>query len=226
MLFKKSTLLAVVGIVTTNLNPTYAAVFRRTLAESSESRDDIAASVVDNEIYSLIKPDSVVDFASFMESTPTHDSKHGSCVYAKDNAELSAIIGNASNGDTILLCPGRVTFNDEIVLIKSITIECDGPKASCVFDGKEKNRYLSSTSAVLILVFVGIAFVIGFIDEDNDSGTFDSSALGGSVLLDPPRSGGGGSGGSTIIFSDSLFYNNRALAKSSTSAAVSIILYM
>ena len=157
-----------------------------------------------------------------MESTPTHDGKHGSCVYAKDNAELSAIIGNASNGDTILLCPGRVTFNDEIVLTKSITIKCDGPKASCVFDGKEKNRHLSSTAADLTLVFVGIAFVNGFVDEDNDSGTFDSNALGGSVLLDPPE----GSGGSTIIFSDSLFYNNRALAKSSTSAAVSIILYM
>ena len=214
MLFKKSTLLAVVGIITTNLNPTYAAVFRRTLAESSESRDDIAASVVDNEIYSLIKPDSIVDFASFMESTPTHDSKHGSCVYAKDNAELSAIIGNASNGDTILLCPGRVTFNDEIVLIKSITIECDGPKASCVFDGKEKNRHLSSTAADLTLVFVGIAFVNGFANNASSLAAPFGGAAGGSVLF---------VGGSTSsIFNDCLFLNNRVT--SSTSSAVSIII--
>ena len=215
MLFKKSTLLAVVGIVTTSLNPTYAAAFRRTLAESSESRDDIAASVVDNEIYSLIKPDSIVDFASFVESTPTHDSKHGSCVYAKDFAELSAIIGNASDGDTILLCPGKVTFNDEIVLTKSITIECAGTKGSCVFDGNEKNRHFFSDTSGVTLVFISLVFINGFADDASSEASQFSGAEGGSVFFL--------GAGSTSIFTDSLFYNNLATSSKLPGGAVSII---
>lgn len=98
-MFIKKTILAVVAVVVTNVNPTIATRgIRRAESESLESRDTSTSIIDNNEIYSLIDEQSFMDdVAQFtLSPSPTHNSKLGSCVYAKDDDKLRVIIGNAN----------------------------------------------------------------------------------------------------------------------------------
>ena len=99
-MFIKKTILAVVAGVVTNVNPAIATRgMRHAESESLESRDTSTTSIIDNdEIYSLIGEQSFMDdVAQFtLSPSPTHNSKLGSCVYAKDDDKLRVIIGNAN----------------------------------------------------------------------------------------------------------------------------------
>ena len=172
-------------------------------------------------ILSMIDPDDKKDVTLFLKSSsPTDHNGNGNgnslnlngCANANNNTDLASIIDSASDGDTVLLCPGKVTFNDEIVLTKSITIECAGTKGSCIFDGNENNRHFFSETSSITLVFIALVFINGFADDASSTASQCGGAEGGSVFF---------LGGSTSIFIDSLFYNN--LATSSNDFAVSII---
>ena len=116
-MFIKKTILAVVAGVVTNVNPAIATRgMRRAESESLESRDTSTTSIIDNdEIYSLIGEQSFMDdVAQFtLSPSPTHDSKLGSCVHAKDDDKLRVIIGNAKMMETkFTSAPGKlVSFN-------------------------------------------------------------------------------------------------------------------
>ena len=221
IMFIKKTILTVVAFVITNANPNAAAAARGIRAESSDSRDDSSASIINsngNEIYSMVEHDFMADVVQFtLSPSPTHDSMmHGSCVYAKDESDLMYFINSSKDGQ-VLLCPGKVTFRNEIVLTKSITIECAGPKASCIFDGKENNRHIFSETDRLTFVLVGLSFLNGFADDASMSGpqiNRANGAAGGSLNLAGERS--------TVIIDSCLFYNN--LVRSSNFFAVSIIM--
>ena len=198
----------------TNAAPTRTRVGMRAESLSLESRDVPAVANVKDEISSLIgdasslnADDLLVKFIA-QSSAPTHDSMHG-CVQAKDDMDLRILIANASEGNTILLCPGKVTFSNEIELTKSITISCAGPTGSCIFDGNEATRHFAS---ILIdgktFAFIDLTFINGLANDNSVGG----GAEGGSLLL---------AFGSTTILTGCVFYNNRATFSSGN--AVSII---
>ena len=119
-MFIKKTILAVVAVVVTNVNPTIATRgIRGAESESLESRDTSTSIIDNNEIYSLIDEQSFMDdVAQFtLSPSPTHDSKLGSrlgsCVHAKDDDKLRVIIGNAKMMETkFTSAPGKlVSFN-------------------------------------------------------------------------------------------------------------------
>ena len=207
-----STILTVVAVVATIVKPTNAdaSPTRGMRAESFlESMVNNTTSIIKDELLSRIKADYHDDVLSFTQSSlPTHDSIHGSCVQAKDNAELSVYISNAQNiGDgQVRLCPGIVDFDDEIVLTTSITLSCAGPTGTCILDGHGETRHFFSGTGGLTLTFISLVLINGLAGNDSNFG-----GLGGSVYSD----------GSTIIIEGSLFSNNRVT--SSSSSAVSII---
>ena len=74
-----------------------------------------------------------------------------------------------NDGDEIYLCPGKVSFSDEIVLptSKSITIACAGPKGSCIFDGNAVTRHFRSDTSGLTFNFVALIFINGLAGDDS-----------------------------------------------------------
>ena len=199
-----STILNLVAIVATVVNPTNAAPTRGMRAESSlESMADI--SIIKDEISSRIEASFLDDVLSFTQSSsPTHDSVHGSCVEAKDNVELSIYINSSQDGQ-VRLCPGTIHFYDEIELTKSIAISCSVP-GSCILDGNEATRHFRSNTFDITLSFIGLTLINGLAD--------DSSTVlpqGGSVFLSE----------SINIFKHCVFYNNHA--RSEMDNAVSIV---
>jgi len=190
-----------------NANPTNAGALRHLSEDSLDSRDaeaevslhqktDLNTFVPDeadnsigttyDSIISMIKP----DFHGAV--TPNSVSIFG-CARSDDNDELERLIDAAGPGGEVRLCPGKVEFNNEIKLTKSITIACAGPKFSCIFDGNGVTRHLYSASSSAY-AFSGIAFINGFSDGVNDDG------FGGSVNFD---------GDESSLFDRCLFYNNR-----------------
>ena len=89
-------------------------------AESSNSGDD-ATSII-----SMINPNHKKDVVQFLKSSSPHPVSMLGCAKANNDTELASLISGSDDGDTILLCPGKVTFNNEIELTKSITIKCAG----------------------------------------------------------------------------------------------------
>ena len=157
-----------------------------------------------------IEADYLDDVVSFTQSSsPTHDIMDG-CVHAEDDTDLSMRINESSNGDEIRLCPGTIHFTNEIVLEKSITINCAGTKGSCILDGNEATRHFLSDTAGLTFTFIDLVLINGFVDDDTEG-----SLSGGSLFFL--------GSGSTIIIDGSLFYNNRAISSTGSSSAVSII---
>ena len=204
-----STILNLVAIVATVVNPTNAAPTRGMRAESLESMADI--SIIKDEISSRIEASFLDDVLSFTQSSsPTHDSVHGSCVKAKDDTELRMYISSSPDGQ-VRLCPGTIHFTNEIVLDDSITLSCSGPSGSCILDGHGETRhFFSDIDDDLTFTFIDLVLINGFVDDS-------STPFGGSLLL---------AFGSTIIIDGSLFVNNRVTSSSSYENAVSINEYM
>ena len=190
MLFKKVAFLAVAALAA-NLNPTHAAappsLNRR--VESSNSGDDASAESLGSgddapSVISMIKPiddkKAVVAFLKSLSHT-NHDSMDG-CVKANNNTDLAILINESVDGDEIHLCPGIVSFSNQIQLSlsKSITISCAGPKAAlCIFDGNEDTRHFFITgSGGFTLAFVGLVFIDGLADDSTIG-----PGNGGSVFL-------------------------------------------
>ena len=150
-----STVLAAT-VVFMNLNPTNAwgwgNIFNKH-ADSSESKDEASTTTTSligamydkidelvpddaksligetyDSLYSMIDDDVLDDVVLFTQSSsPTHDSIQGSCVHANDDTELRMYINSSPYGQ-VRLCPGIVDFYNEIVLSKSITLSCAGPR--------------------------------------------------------------------------------------------------
>ena len=196
-----------------NANPTNAGALRHLSKDSSDSRgaeaevsiqsktdfDSFAPNEAKNSIgttydsiISMIKPDFVGAV------TPNSVSIFG-CARADDNDELESIITAAEPGGEVRLCPGKVEFNNEIELTKSITITCAGPKFSCIFDGNGLTRHFISESDS-DLAFSGIAFINGQ----------TLSGAGGSVKLTSISIYQ-----NTILFDCCLFFDNRAYGSAS-----------
>ena len=208
MLFNNNILkkVFVISAMAMIVNPTYAASTRGRRAGSSEieSRDVPAVDNIKDEIFSLIgDASSLEEIAKFIAkpSAPTHDSMHGSCVEANDDMELRVRINNANDGDTILLCPGKVTFNNEIELTKSITISCAGPMGmgACILNGNESTRHFFSDVGGKTFAFIDLTFINGLADDGSNDGSG-----GGSLRLF----------GSTNILTGCVFKNNRATSSS------------
>lgn len=211
MLRSLSTVLA--AAVAFVLNPTNAAALRHMIEESSESRDDITRLIgaTYDSLYSTIDSDSdnsdVLDnFISLMESLSPMSSQKG-CDHVKTSSELSALITSNAGGE-VNLCSGIVDFTTEIALPASnnIVISCAGPDGSCIFDGNGNTRHFFSSSNGVNYTFIGITFINGFADNNNNN----NGPFGGSVRF---------SQGPYSIFTRCLFYNNHAT--SSTDFVVS-----
>ena len=110
---------------------------------------------------------------------------------------------------TILLCPGTIHFNSEIVLqfvlTESITISCSGPVGSCILDANGDTRHFKGFTVGKTLAFIDLTFINGLVDNDSSAGSF-----GGSL-----NSFGSGA---TIILTGCVFYNNHATSLSGDSA--------
>ena len=198
-----STILNLVAIVATIVNPTNADPTRGMRAESLESMADI--SIIKDEISSRIEASFLDDVLSFTQSlSPTHNSVHGSCVEAKNDTELKNLINSSQDGQ-VRLCPGTIHFYAQIEFGKSIAISCSVP-GSCILDGNEATRHFVSQTSDITLSFIGLTLINGLAD---DGSSVDPQ--GGSVNLSA----------SINIFKHCVFYNNHA--RSETDNAVSII---
>ena len=160
------------GLFIMNANPTNASALRHLSKDSLDSRDaeaevrlhsktDLDSFAPDeaknsigttyDSIISMITPD-------FLGAVTPNSVTIFGCARADDNDELESLLDAAEPSGEVRLCPGKVEFNNEIDLTKSINITCSGPKFSCIFDGNGLTRHFISKSES-DLASSGIAFI-------------------------------------------------------------------